>query len=291
MAGGGGGLSIEQACQRDADLFCDKTAACSEFDLRWFWGDVATCKARDMLWCSAYLGLLDTAVTPDLFAACSGAVAAMTCDDFNSGVEAEACVFKPGSRVEGQACTNGAQCQTHLCKIPKNASCGVCAAKVPVGGACASNSECVSGSRCKGQTCTPEVGVGATCGGTVAACAYPNICLGTCTKPLPVGAPCDPMIDACDYGIGAACDPQSSTCKALVKLASPGQPCGTIDGSQVECVGFGSCGFDTPDATMGTCYAPSADGAPCDDVRSCLWPATCVNGVCQLPSLANSACP
>jgi hypothetical protein len=101
------------------------------------------------------------------------------------------------------------------------------------------------------------------------------------------------MLDACDYGtFGAVCDAVTRTCKAVVKLASAGQPCGVIDDVPVECDAFGGCGFDSPDATMGHCLPPTADGAPCDPVNSvCFWPASCSDGVCKPQPASSSTCP
>jgi hypothetical protein len=291
---GVGAGAIEQACEHDATTYCSKSVACSAFSFQSFWGDMDTCRARDRLWCTGALAVTDTGYTPDFIVACADAVNAQSCDDFNAGVVPDVCKPRPGTHAEGTACSNGAQCQTFFCKIPAGSSCGVCTAKTPIGGACATTSECVAGSRCRVQKCVPEVAEGAMCGGGVAVCAIPNTCLNsTCVKPLPVGAACDPGLDACDYGtFGAICDPQSNTCKALVKLAQPGQPCGTIDGVQTDCAAFGTCQYTTPDALTGTCRAPAADGTPCDDMSSfCLWPAACTDGVCKVPGASSSACP
>ena len=286
-------MTMEQACERDAESYCNKTAACSAFALQSFWGDLETCKKRDVLWYMATLRLGDTGNTPDSFWTCSDAVDAQSCEDFNAAVAAPGCQFKPGKRALGRGCSNGAQCDTLHCDIVDNAACGVCATKAPIGAVCDVNSDCASGARCRQQKCVPEVGEGAACDGQTAVCAYSNTCLGaTCRKPFLVGAPCDPMFDACDYGtFGAVCDGQTKTCKAVVKLAAYGQPCGVIDNVPVDCAAFGSCGVDTPDATVGSCIPPTPDGAACDSNSLCFWPSSCSGGVCRPQPVTGVSCP
>jgi hypothetical protein len=283
----GGGSGIDEACQRDADSYCDKLAACSPFSLQWTYGDAARCKERDKLWCKPFLSLPDIASTPASFNACSDAVEAQTCDDFNAAVSLAICKGNPGPRADGQVCTSGAQCQSQHCKIPAMASCGVCAEKVPIGSMCDTTSDCVSGSRCRQQKCIPEATEGSACGAGVAVCVYPNTCLNSvCTKPLRTGAACDPMLDACDFAtFGDVCDPLTITCKQLVTLAMPGQPCGLVNGVQTQCVASGSCVYSTTDPNVGTCQAAIADGAPCDPTGNtfCEWPAECLNGTCKVP--------
>jgi len=260
--------------------------------LQSLYGDVARCKERDTLWCEPALSQEEIAGTPESFDACSDAVDAQSCDDFNANVAPEACKIKPGPLALGQACRTGWQCQSLHCKAPANSTCPVCTAKSAVGGACASNSDCESGSRCRQQTCVPEVGDGATCGGTTGVCKYSSICSNSiCTKLLPVGAACDPALDVCDrLTFGAVCDPQSNTCKALIKLAAAGQPCGALPDAETGCEAFGACSLTSPDGLTGTCVGPVADGAPCDPSGvACNWPAVCWEGTCQLSLVSQPA--
>jgi hypothetical protein len=297
MSPDGGTMTVDQACERDASSYCDKLAACSMYSLQTLWGDVATCKARDRLWCKAVLGVEGGGETPEAITTCADAVDAQSCDDFNSAVTLDVCKTKPGPLADGLACTSAYQCESLSCKAPANSTCKACTPKVAVGGACMTSSDCASGSRCRQQQCVPQVAEGAACGGTVGVCNFSDICLnGACTKLLKPGSACDPMADACDYGtFGATCDAQSNTCKVVAKVVGAGQPCGTLPDGPTDCSAFGVCGFSSPDATVGTCFAALPDGAPCDPMNvdnQCFWPAACVDGICKVQfSSMPAGCP
>jgi hypothetical protein len=100
------------------------------------------------------------------------------------------------------------------------------------------------------------------------------------------------MLDACDYvNFGDICDPLTTTCKQTVKLAAAGQPCGAVNGMEVQCAAYGTCTYDSPDGSMGTCLAAIPVGSPCDPTGAALCEvfASCVNGTCKL--IDPNACP
>jgi hypothetical protein len=300
MAGGGGTdggtVTVDQACERDEASYCGKFEACAVFALQTLYGDAATCKARDRLWCKASLGVQDTSQTPEGIATCADAVDAQSCDDFNAGVLPDVCKPKPGPRAAGVACSSGLQCESLSCKASPNSTCRVCTARMPNGSACTVSSDCESG-RCSQKKCVPQVGEGAACASGVSVCDFSAICLNAvCVKVLKPGAACDPMADACDSGnYGAMCDPQSRTCKAVRKVVGAGQPCGDLPEGPTDCSAFGTCALTDPSATVGTCIAALPDGAPCDALSGydqCFWPASCQNGTCKVQfSTSPAGCP
>lgn len=111
-----------------------------------------------------------------------------------------------------------------------------------------------------------------------------------------VGATCDAKqktAPGCDREKGLYCT-AGGVCAAIAHAAAT-QPCGLVNGAEVDCAGGGRCVIPAS-ATEGTCVAPAADGAACDSASGppCLAPAKCVvtgggtAGTCRVP---NGTCP
>jgi len=281
-------VAADLACAHDAETYCERLNTCAPFLLQAQYRDVETCKARDRLWCDPIFRVKDSALQPGDVDACATAVGAESCDEFLNPTSAlEACRTRPGLRVNGAPCKSGLQCQSLHCSIPQGTSCGVCATRVAVGESCTVSSDCDNG-RCRENLCVPIVGEGGTCDSRTAChtgltCVTPDgttASRGVCTKPIAEGGTCNPLSDACDFSFGLGCDTQSQTCKVIWRIVIAGQVCSTVDGLLAFCAGYGLC--VPPADEAGICQATPADGATCnpDDDR-CMWPASCVNGVCQ----------
>jgi hypothetical protein len=254
---------------------------------------MATCLARDKLSCDAYLQTRNTESASQLLA-CANALNAQTCDEFLYGTtRLDACKLPPGPLVDGTACVYGAQCQSLHCKTAVGAVCGVCAQKSPEGGACGRSSDCAGG-HCNLalMTCAARPELGQPCTGI---CYGALVCApttsdasdgsGVCRTPLGNGAACDPQNDLCDQlWVGATCDAVTQKCVTTQTVVGPGQNCDIA-----WCSGGGNCTNGDSDGGY-ICVPPAADGAACDTGNPCLWPAQCINKVCQLPT-PNPSCP
>lgn len=133
------------------------------------------------------------------------------------------------------------------------------------------------------ERCALEGTPGAACDAN-RPCGRPLVCTnGTCGQGRAAGETCTSggcrITDALLF-----CSGGTNVCQE-VSLAGPGQPCGLINGAYVGCAAAGVCRTGTAGAP-GTCVAPVADGAACDNAAGpgCMAPATCTEGVCRLPS-------
>jgi hypothetical protein len=299
--GGINGFLAAQACAHDAEAFCERLNACSPFGLKYTFGDVDTCQARDRLSCESLFRLKDSAMTPNNVDACASAVATQTCDDFRYGAAPRACAVPAGSRASGIACTSSLQCQSLSCRTTGVEPCPVCRPLVALGGACTASEECNDG-RCQDMKCLPLVEEGAACT-QLTACRAPLECVGpgvsdtnpgVCTKPIGVGQPCSFVSDACDItSLGLRCDGATQLCKEVARVVGPGQTCGFDNGIEIYCQAYGICVL--PDGgNLGTCRPPPADGEACDASDDhCMWPASCDNGTCRVydPAAPTTGCP
>lgn len=148
---------------------------------------------------------------------------------------------------------------------------------VPVGGACERSQECAGDARCVVDVSCP----------------------GRCAPRAAPGEPCDGTPDCdesagyveCRFADGAA----QSTC-ALVSIAPPaaeGKPCRApfADAQTVAVCAEGLwCDIPATDSTgMGTCRAPLAAGAACDDIDDlCVDGYTCFDRTSCKPSMIGS---
>jgi hypothetical protein len=309
-----------QACTDYATARCQKADSCTAgLASRERFSDLATCIARGVLACKAALGATDTAATPAFFSSCAMALPMSSCADFQDAVNVpEACLNVAGSRANGAACSNSAQCTSSWCKVSPNAACGTCGDRPAAGAACNGDAECgARGLFCsKANTCEPLQAASAPCD-DARVCGAGLSCVGQ-TKTLPgacqpagatVGAACDPKrttAAGCDNRLGLYCGVDDkcadvalvmapSACGALIDASDGGADAGPKDVTVTRCLAGASCAPTT--AARGTCVAPAADGAACDTVNGppCLSPARCIlasdastAGTCQLPGA--SAC-
>lgn len=277
-SGGGGG------CDTAVQQFCSKLNSCFPFLIEAVYGDVATCTARSKLGCEDSLGADGSNATSSDIAACAKAYAALSCNELVTTTP-DVCVVE-GNRGDGEPCGNDAQCQSRNCRITSG-FCGTCGPRSAAGGSCANQDDCQTGLECASGVCAVPVPAGGACTSSEQ-CAGLLVCKsGTCGTAAGAGESCGPDVQ-CDSFAGLLCVPTSNTCKSA-SLVGPGESCGLIDESLVGCRAGGTCVGATLTQT-GTCASAAGDGASCTttaDGPSCLAPAECIDGTCQLPNVAS----
>jgi hypothetical protein len=289
-----GGPTADDAAGALATAVCSKTAECSGSILFTVgWESPAACADRRK---RQYLGGLSapgTGATPAKTKECADALGATSCADFFAEKLPAACAPLPGTRPVGAACVAPSQCATAFCSLPKDSTCGLCAAAPKAGDACP-NGDCGVGLRCAAGTCQPIGQQGAACDAN-RPCAFGLSCVGgTCAANGGPGDACDGMAQAaprCDLTRALYCDFASKKCVAA-GAAAAGDACG------VQGMRYFFC--ETPKTfcklgmgLSGTCAPYAADGAACSDDPQvgapCADPARCVKGVCVFPD--PKACP
>lgn len=307
------------ACAQYADAYRAYTQRCAQAsggistaDSRW-----EQIEARMRLACSSALSLPGNAVTPAGLTVCANKIKDVGCN-FDSDDIPE-CDFDTGTLADGAACSSGSQCKSGSCKKTvtetSSSACGVCEARVAVGGDCsAEGSSCVSDARCDATTkkCVAIVrnGVGGSCDSTKGEqCQSGLVCDFTtkiCKERGAVGAACSGT-SPCQSGL--QCSPTTRTCVTPV-LANEGQACGGTSGASCaaglrcdfatqkcvkitwvapggDCSAAGSmCEHGSCNSTTKKCPALLADGQACTTDRStgvCDDFASCIDGKCQLP--------
>jgi hypothetical protein len=253
---------------------------------------------------------------------CADAIrnAAPSCGSFDA-----ACAPSPGTLATGAPCGSQLQCASGFCNVGQYqvgsatlvslasasiGTCGVCAEKIPIGGACTPypNPPCVDGAECDGAKCVAQVmgDVGTTCNAPGSPiCKSGLTCapiISTCQPPSDVGGPCGAckgqlacVNDVCvvgkkegeacgpsanDCATPLVCDQMTSTCRALT-ISPSGAPCGT---AYAFCE-TAYCTWNTSTMT-GTCPALLAEGAACDP--SGVSGSVCdVGATCGVPTFGN----
>jgi hypothetical protein len=274
----------ESACTTAAASYCAKIKECAPFYFDVGWSTQPPCDERIKSGCVSDLGAPGNAQTADDLASCATAIPQTSCGDLFSDNLPAPCKPKPGSLANGNACGVDGQCQSTYCKI--NETCGVCAAKSSAGGACMSETDCTDGLLCVNRVCTSPGVAGAACSATQP-CRQDVTCIGgTCGTPKGPGESCTG--EECDGLKGLWCNPLMGVCQK-VSLADPGQPCGALNCPGAACTyalcrSGGLCRLSGTNPNAGTCVAPAADGAACNDTMGppCLSPAVCVAEVCTL---------
>jgi hypothetical protein len=239
-------------------------------------------------------------------AACSSAVAALTCDALSSGggvtIPAECTAALTGTVGTGGTCYSGNDCSNGFCTwdLPTGTCPGTCQAYAALGADCTSKL-CVEGQVCDSSggtpTCKAEAGAGGAC-----PCQSGLWCdtsgggAGVCMLPLADGASCSTANDHCSLfsrctgtpatckafvGLGATCDPGDSLCgpgydcdagtNKCVSWPKVGEACTSV------CIG-GFCDFTL---TSPVCKAYLADGATCNPA---LFGTDCASGNCTASS-------
>lgn len=288
------------ACTAFVKATCAKRDACTtgtDKGTTIIFGSAALCESRELPKCVATLTARGTSKTPALLSACTTSLAQQTCGDYFDNVLTASCRPVAGTLANGAPCLSSWQCTSAFCSLPHADVCGVCAPRPQAGDSCV-DSVCGTGLLCHMSTltCSKAIAAGGGCDKNNP-CASGFACVGngagaqgTCkAEGHTAGTPCDPksaLLPGCDKNAGLYCDATSLQCKAMMAVGD-GQPCGTVGGAQVLCKAGGLC----VGATLlqpGTCKAPVADGAACNDLTGppCGAPAKCVRGTCRMPDAA-----
>ncbi|MFI5366621.1 MAG: hypothetical protein ACHQ4J_13465 [Candidatus Binatia bacterium] len=303
--GGGGGnaaqqqSSAEQACSDLAAANCERLDECIQNGVVDFYGDVATCQARQQQSCVAVLNAPGGTNTDPTVEQCAAAISSASCEDFDLG---NIPCFYAGTRAIGQPCGQAVQCVSGAyCAIVTGTNCGTCAAPAQPGDSCM-DASCSHGLVCVSENlqCQPLGGSGSACD-TDHRCGPGLWCVppaaGTCdVAGAAVSVPCDPTgatAPGCDINAGLYCDARTNTCLP-VAYASAGGRCGYVNGTYTLCTDASACiaVFGQP---SGACKAAAQDGMPCSiaDGPPCLPPARCVtgnptatSGTCKFPDPA-----
>ncbi|HVZ71845.1 MAG TPA: hypothetical protein VHJ20_05660 [Polyangia bacterium] len=275
------------ACAQVAAALCDRLDACSPTALKVFYGDKATCTTRANLSCTTDQGTSGIKRTPDDLVACATALGPARCADLLANQYPAACDDMPGLVVNGAACGSNLQCVSTYCN-KMDAACGVCSPRQQAGGDCTVDDGCVKGLVCANKKCVTPGDVGADCNPPNQPCRADLYCgkvMAKCLAKVGVGAAC-PDDQACDLTRGAVCI--KGVCE-MIDVAKAGDACGLP--TKTVCTGFQGLGAGDPCSNLltgGICARTAEDGTACGmDHKVCLAPATCVEGVCRLPSAPN----
>jgi hypothetical protein len=294
--GSDGGLdmappTVDEACAQFATAFCGRLQACAPFVGQVLYGDRTMCESRAALGCMLDFEVSDTNHTTTDMVTCAHDASNATCEDLLANNLPTSCQIKPGLRLAGQGCGSSWQCMSTHCE-KSNGDCGVCAPRAAAGGACTVDEGCNLGLVCAAQRCVAPGALNASCG-DAAPCRGGLYCSASskmCATPLGAGASCENDSNACDFAKGVGCNGFASppTCQA-VSSARGGEACGIVNSTLTICIVLNSCNGISlvPLQTMGTCPNPAGDGQACDDKVHCMAPASCVGGLCRLPSSAS----
>jgi len=218
--------------------------------------------------CDAWRRLPGSSLGPDQVAACTEAMAALDCPSFHArfaeGIRG--CLTEVGSLPDGSPCLDIHQCAGRCSSV--GARCGTCEVGAP---SYLPASAPVTGVRCQ----------------DAGACGYRFRCTsGRCEAALSgLGEPCAP---GCAEHDGLVCDLRIESC-IQASIAGEGDRCGgglepemprTLCGPGLVCL-------EQSDRGVGRCRAPVRDGEACDALATqCLYPARCLDGVCEVPGAA-----
>ncbi len=279
----------KEDCEAYALTFCNAIQRCAPAYLSISFGDVTTCKARQVIECVDSLTSMNLVVTKSEANRCMADVTAASCSDILDR-KITTCEI-PGLLVDGASCGTDGECVSTYCKTTTG-QCGVCAPRLVAGGACTDDNDCQSGLKCPDDAnprqCVAPVASGGACD-PQKPCSFGLECGGgTCKTPLGAGATCS-VTAPCDATLLLFCNPQTTVCQAATIVAA-GQPCGLLNGGYTICQAGGTCnGTLPPFINSGTCAAPAGDGNACGtgpNDQDCLSPAVCRNRLCSLPNVS-----
>ncbi|MFO0575999.1 MAG: hypothetical protein U1A78_18520 [Polyangia bacterium] len=283
--GGNPGDTVATECKNLATALCGRLGKCSQYLLRYYYGDEKTCAERIQLTCAPYVKLPGSSWTVERLKQCAAGYSTGTCDDYFAPGGPKACQPAAGLLADGAACAAGDQCKGAYCSNSATSSgCGTCATPAKSGEACSALKPCGLGLTCASGRCAPQGGVGAACGTGAAPCKSGLYCKsGTCATALAAGATCDPAagVSGCDSLQGLFCGTTSRKCETY-KLANTGEACGTVMTSTVLCAAGGSC---SGTGTNRKCAAAARDGEACGPTAGsaqCMSPAACTSARCAV---------
>jgi len=285
--------TVTEACAMYATAFCGRLQACAPFVGQVLYGDRTMCETRAALGCMLDFEVSDTNHTTTDMVACAHDATSASCGDLVANVLPASCAIKPGMRLAGQGCGSSWQCMSTHCE-KASGDCGVCAPRADAGGACTVDEGCTTGLVCAAQKCVAPAALSAPCS-TAAPCRADLFCSAvsnTCEMPRAAGASCDKDSNACDFKNGVGCNGFASPPQCqMVSSAKGGSACGIVNNTLTVCIVLNSCnGLSLiPLSTTGTCPNPAGDGQACTDSVHCMAPASCVNGLCRLPSSSSCA--
>lgn len=322
------GLSGATACADEANAVCALRDSCSpNYDNEVVYGSTATCVSRVTQSCTNALALSGTGATPTSTEACAKAYPDEACSDFFDDNPVSACVPQVGTLQNGATCGASGQCASTYCAVTSTTVCGTCQPLPVTGAACQVEADCGRDLACATPTvaqgdggipapkCAAFVALNGACLTGYQPCQAGLSCVGddeatmkqgTCqTSGTTVGAACDgsrKTMPSCYADMGLTCIPTAKgsavgTCQKTT-LAAANAPCGDIGSQPITgfavCEAGGECVKTSSTATTGTCVAPAADGAACDNDPTkgppCLSPAKCVvtgtgtAGTCTFPN-------
>lgn len=276
-------VSAETACNDVATALCEKIESCASLLSKVVYADKETCIARNKINCVSSFDAPGTSATPSRASQCARDAKSASCDDLLGRTPPESCRTLPGTLDDGAACGHDAQCKNKLCRLADSSSCGACSSLGGPGATCERDDECDYGASCVGGKCATRGKVGAACSDSAPCLATLTCVGGVCAAPLTAGAPCTfkASENACDQINGYYCHPKTNVCTAF-GTAPPGGQCEFTADKAVVCTAS-DCKRASGEQT-GSCIAPAADGAACDDAAGpkCMAPARCTKGVCTI---------
>jgi hypothetical protein len=288
----GGSVSVSQACTDLSSAICAKLQSCDPFFFSVIYADTTTCVNASQGPCADAVNANGSGANASNVEACAQGYQSAKCGDLESNNPPSACQVH-GSLAAGTACGSGVQCSgDSYCHIAANQLCGVCAALVGANGSCAQSSDCQRGLTCHTPsgsttgTCVSPVAQGGTCMAGGPPCQTSLACVGgTCQAPVGPMQTCDKTAQNCDITQGYVCG-TSGMCEKIT-IASPGQPCGLLNGTYTLCQGNATCPIPMG-STMGTCPTVAANGATCgSNGEWCMAGATCANNLCTVPNASS----
>jgi hypothetical protein len=182
--------------------------------------------------------------TPQRLAACAAAANAAPCNARD--IEVQDCLGGPGTLAAEAPCGLDLQCESGTCILLADSSCGVCKARVALGGTCGNrDGRCAAGLACNANSCVAEIAKDGE------QCAY----LG----------------DGPQCAEGLACLPAAPPRGLCGKLPAAGAACQALCAENLSCENK-------------VCVLRLADGAPCTPatvcgVDGCRGPSRCVEGL------------
>jgi hypothetical protein len=289
--GGGPPPTAEQACDQFSQVFCEALHTCANFLVQVLYGDATTCTSRTKLACVTDQSVPGIARAPQDIVTCANAARTATCEDLIANRLPTACDPVPGPNINGAGCGSSLQCQSGHCEKGGN-NCGTCAPRQAANGTCTVDEGCARGLVCANQRCVAPKDLGGDCDPQNSPCRANLYCdknSHQCAMRVGAGSPCSADSNACDPLQSVACNgfAATPTCQA-VGVAKGGEACGIVNGTLTICIELDNCAGASL-AQPGSCAAPAGDGEQCSDQRHCVPPASCVEGLCRLPSVAN--CP
>jgi len=275
LACGGSNAGVDNAPVTDqtvlalATSFCDRITACyGDFFVKTFIGDAATCTSRLRIELKASVTGPGAELQDGPAQRCKAAIEAAACNVLLADGIPE-CDFR-GTLADGAACASDSQCVSGSCFVDAKTDCGKCGPRAAEGTDCTS-AKCARGLTCTdAKNCVKRGSEGSACESGSACDVLLSCSNGKCIKPLAKGAACKTGAGEapCDVLNGVFCKPTSvtmpdGTCSPFT-VAPTGQACGLTVQPTIE---YTACEksqcVGASGMTKGTCQAYLADGAPC----------------------------